>query len=137
MKFRRIFFPNFLIEFSKLFAISSGGYKYGDWRIRVVSRRDRCEINLEDRNLSDLFAACFVYPANAVEPVLDSSRNFVLKIEDGHGKHTFIELGLVNAVEQILLYDKHPKPNNGARTFGFDSYGGCHSKERDRKNILE
>jgi len=84
---------------------SSGGYKCGEWlqsdkiwsgRIRVVSRRDRCEIRLEDPNSGDLFAACFVYPGqreSAVEPVLDSSRYFVLKIEDGRGKHAFIGLG--------------------------------------------
>jgi len=84
---------------------TSGGYKCGEWlqsdkiwsgRIRVVSRRDRCEIRLEDPNSGDLFAACFVYPGqreSAVEPVLDSSRYFVLKIEDGRGKHAFIGLG--------------------------------------------
>ncbi|XP_027364048.1 uncharacterized protein At1g03900 isoform X2 [Abrus precatorius] len=84
---------------------TSGGYKCGEWlqsdkiwsgRIRVVSRRDRCEIRLEDPNSGELFAACFVYPGqrdNSVEPVLDSSRYFVLKIEDGRGKHAFIGLG--------------------------------------------
>ncbi|KAL9318607.1 hypothetical protein ACSQ67_015124 [Phaseolus vulgaris] len=84
---------------------TSGGYKCGEWlqsdkiwsgRIRVVSRRDRCEIRLEDPNSGDLFAACFVFPGqreSAVEPVLDSSRYFVLKIEDGRGKHAFIGLG--------------------------------------------
>ncbi|KAG5097840.1 hypothetical protein JHK82_047694 [Glycine max] len=84
---------------------TSGGYKCGEWlqsdkiwsgRIRVVSRRDRCEIRLEDPSSGELFAACFVYPGQretAVEPVLDSSRYFVLKIEDGQGKHAFIGLG--------------------------------------------
>ena len=84
---------------------SAGGYKCGEWlqsdkiwsgRIRVVSRRDRCEIRLEDPSSGDLFAACFVYPGQrdaSVEPCLDSSRYFVLKIEDGRGKHAFIGLG--------------------------------------------
>lgn len=84
---------------------TSGGYKCGEWlqsdkiwsgRIRVVSRRDRCEIRLEDPSSGELFAACFVYAGQretAVEPVLDSSRYFVLKIEDGQGKHAFIGLG--------------------------------------------
>lgn len=84
---------------------TSGGYKCGEWlqsdkiwtgRLRVVSCKDRCEIRLEDPNSGELFAACFVQPGqreNAVETVLDSSRYFVLKIEDGTGKHAFIGLG--------------------------------------------
>ncbi|CAL9091328.1 unnamed protein product [Musa textilis] len=84
---------------------SSGGYKCGEWlqsdkiwsgRLRVVSCGDRCEIRLEDPGSGELFAACFVRPGqreNSVETVLDSSRYFVLKIEDGRGKHAFIGLG--------------------------------------------
>ncbi|CAI8602814.1 unnamed protein product [Vicia faba] len=90
---------------------TSGGYKCGEWlqsdkiwsgRLRVVSRRDRCEIRLEDPNSGDLFAACFVFPGQregSVEPVLDSSRYFVLKIEDGQGKHAFIGLGFTERNE--------------------------------------
>ncbi|KAI3460967.1 hypothetical protein Pfo_017630 [Paulownia fortunei] len=84
---------------------TSGGYKCGEWlqsdkiwsgRLRVVSCNTRCEIRLEDPNSGELFAACFVNPGQretAVESVLDSSRYFVLKIEDGRGKHAFIGLG--------------------------------------------
>ncbi|KAL3531220.1 hypothetical protein ACH5RR_010542 [Cinchona calisaya] len=84
---------------------TSGGYKCGEWlqsdkiwsgRLRVVSCNTRCEIRLEDPNSSELFAACFINPGQretSVEPALDSSRYFVLKIEDGTGKHAFIGLG--------------------------------------------
>ncbi|KAI4378573.1 hypothetical protein MLD38_016033 [Melastoma candidum] len=84
---------------------TSGGYNCGEWlqsdriwsgRLRVVSCRDRCEIRLEDPATGELFAACFVYPGRrgaSVETVLDSSRYFVLRIEDGRGKHAFIGLG--------------------------------------------
>ena len=90
---------------------TSGGYKCGEWlqsdkiwsgRLRVVSCKDRCEIRLEDPNSGELFAACFVYPGqreNSVESVLDSSRYFVLKIEDGQGKHAFIGLGFTERNE--------------------------------------
>uniref|UniRef100_A0A1D1XFA9 Uncharacterized protein At1g03900 n=1 Tax=Anthurium amnicola TaxID=1678845 RepID=A0A1D1XFA9_9ARAE len=90
---------------------SSGGYKCGEWlqsdkiwsgRLRVVSCRERCEIRLEDPSSGDLFAACFVLPGQregSVETVLDSSRYFVLKIEDGRGKHAFIGLGFVERNE--------------------------------------
>ncbi|KAL3647724.1 hypothetical protein CASFOL_008692 [Castilleja foliolosa] len=84
---------------------TSGGYKCGEWlqsdriwsgRLRVVSCDTRCEIRLEDPNSGELFAACFVNPGQrevAVESVLDSSRYFVLRIEDGRGKHAFVGLG--------------------------------------------
>lgn len=90
---------------------TSGGYKCGEWlqsdkiwsgRLRVVSCKDRCEIRLEDPNSGELFAACFVLPGQretCVETVLDSSRYFVLKIEDGHGKHAFIGLGFAERNE--------------------------------------
>uniref|UniRef100_A0A5B6ZKM4 Putative Non-intrinsic ABC protein 4 n=1 Tax=Davidia involucrata TaxID=16924 RepID=A0A5B6ZKM4_DAVIN len=90
---------------------TSGGYKCGEWlqsdkiwtgRLRVVSCKERCEIRLEDPNSGELFAACFVYQGqreNSVESVLDSSRFFVLKIEDGTGKHAFIGLGFAERNE--------------------------------------
>lgn len=84
---------------------TSGGYKCGEWlhsdkiwsgRLRVVSCRDRCEIRLEDPVSGDLFAASSFLPGHrdaAVETVLDSSRYFVLRVEDGQGKHAFLGLG--------------------------------------------
>ncbi|OVA13655.1 Adaptin ear-binding coat-associated protein 1 NECAP-1 [Macleaya cordata] len=90
---------------------TSGGYKCGEWlqsdkiwsgRLRVVSCKERCEIRLEDPNSGELFAACFVLPGqreNSVETVLDSSRYFVLKLEDGSGKHAFIGLGFTERNE--------------------------------------
>ncbi|KAL2934759.1 hypothetical protein RDABS01_017878 [Bienertia sinuspersici] len=106
---------------------TSGGYKCGEWlqsdkiwsgRLRVVSCKSRAEIRLEDPISGDLFAACFVYPGlrdQSVEPALDSSRYFVLKIEDGRGKHAFIGLGFVERNEafdfNVALSDheKHVK----------------------------
>ncbi|GAV80149.1 DUF1681 domain-containing protein [Cephalotus follicularis] len=90
---------------------TSGGYKCGEWlqsdkiwsgRVRVVSCGERCEIRLEDPNSGELFAACFMNPGQreaAVESVLDSSRYFVLRIEDGSGKHAFIGLGFAERNE--------------------------------------
>eukprot|EP00249_Psilotum_nudum_P008856 c21554_g1_i1 orf=452-1309(+) len=84
---------------------SSGSYKCADWlqsdkiwtgRLRVVSRKDICEIRLEDSNSGELFAACHVAAGQreaTVERVADSSRYFVLRIDDGRGKHAFIGLG--------------------------------------------
>ncbi|PPS07603.1 hypothetical protein GOBAR_AA13028 [Gossypium barbadense] len=113
---------------------TSGGYKCGEWlqsdkiwsgRLRVVSCKDRCEIRLEDPNSGELFAACFIHPGqreSSVEPALDSSRYFVLKIEDGNGKHAFIGLGFNERNEafdfNVALSDheKHVRRENEKET---------------------
>ncbi|KAK7267405.1 hypothetical protein RIF29_20079 [Crotalaria pallida] len=125
---------------------TSGGYKCGEWlqsdkiwsgRIRVVSCKDRCEIRLEDPNSGDLFAACFVYPGQrdaAVEPVLDSSRYFVLKIEDGQGKHAFIGLGFAERNEafdfNVALsdHDKYVRRENEKEAGGGGDVAGEESQ---------
>ncbi|KAF3436135.1 hypothetical protein FNV43_RR23227 [Rhamnella rubrinervis] len=123
---------------------TSGGYKCGEWlqsdkiwsgRLRVVSCNDRCEIRLEDPNSGDLFAACFVYPGqreSSVETVLDSSRYFVLKIEDGHGKHAFIGLGFGERNEafdfNVALSDheKYVRRENEKEASGGESSDDTH-----------
>eukprot|EP00033_Pygsuia_biforma_P002578 GCRY01002852.1.p1 GENE.GCRY01002852.1~~GCRY01002852.1.p1 ORF type:complete len:239 (-),score=26.97 GCRY01002852.1:406-1122(-) len=82
---------------------TASGYKAQDWdvscflwkgRIKVMSQGDECWIELEDVNSGQLFAKCPVNPdGSSVEPVTDSSRYFVLRIEDGSGRHAFIGMG--------------------------------------------
>ncbi|XP_031549380.1 NECAP-like protein CG9132 [Actinia tenebrosa] len=84
---------------------SSRGYRAADWklenpdwtgRMRICSKGKECYIKIEDKVMGELFAKCNVddYPGIAVEAVLDSSRYFVLKIEDADtGRHAFIGLG--------------------------------------------
>ncbi|GAV90415.1 LOW QUALITY PROTEIN: DUF1681 domain-containing protein, partial [Cephalotus follicularis] len=91
-------------------------------RVQVVSCGERYEIRLEDPNSWELFAACFMNPGQreaAVESVLDSSRYFVLRIEDGgSGKHAFIGLGFAERNEafdfNVALSDheKHVRREN-------------------------
>jgi hypothetical protein len=77
---------------------TSQGHRAADWngnhlwtgRCRVVGKGEVCEIKLEDPQTGNLFAACPVTlpgpdQAPSVEPVMDSSRYFVLRIEDGTG----------------------------------------------------
>eukprot|EP00727_Mastigamoeba_balamuthi_P006167 m51a1_g217 hypothetical protein (216) ;mRNA; f:37472-38566 len=81
---------------------ASGGYKAGDWadsdfiwsgRLVIVERGDMCVIKLINKDNGDTFAECPVSPG-AVEPVTDSSRYFVLRIEDKrNGRHAFIGMG--------------------------------------------
>nr|CAB3499391.1 unnamed protein product [Digitaria exilis] len=124
---------------------TSGGYKCGEWlqsdkiwsgRLRVVSCGDRCEIRLEDPATGELFAACFVLPGqreSAVETVLDSSRYFVLRIEDGRGKHAFVGLGFNErneafdfnvALSDHEKYVKREQEKETAGAGGDDSSGG-------------
>ena len=53
-------------------------------------------------NSYELFAAYFVLPGqgeNSIETVIDSSMYFMLKIEDGRGKHAFIGFGFAERNE--------------------------------------
>ncbi|KAG1142094.1 hypothetical protein G6F38_007974 [Rhizopus arrhizus] len=62
-------------------------------RLRIVSKGKKCEIRLEDNSNGELFAVCpYEIHSNSVEAVLDSSRYFVLKIEN-EGRHAFIGMG--------------------------------------------
>ncbi|KAJ3050875.1 hypothetical protein HDU99_008553 [Rhizoclosmatium hyalinum] len=80
------------------------GYKAGDWdvnsflwkgRLRIIAKGDACFINLEDGTTGELFATCDYPPdGSTVEPVLDSSRYFVLTLVDkASGRKAFIGMG--------------------------------------------
>eukprot|EP00898_Chlorokybus_atmophyticus_P006259 jgi/Chlat1/6634/Chrsp482S06112 len=84
---------------------SSGGYKVAEWlasskiwsgRLRVLSAGEKCIIRLEDSNTSELFAECPILSGQrdrVVESATDSSRYFVLRIQDPSGRHAFIGIG--------------------------------------------
>lgn len=64
-------------------------------RMRMVSSGAQLNIKLEDKMSGQLFANCPVeaYPGVAIEPVSDSSRYFVLRIQDDNGRSAFIGVG--------------------------------------------
>jgi len=83
------------------------GYRAADWdlsspmwtgRCVVSSEGDICRVKLEDPNTGELFATCPVTDS-AIEPVNDSSRYYVVKIEDGSGRHAFIGMGFAERNE--------------------------------------
>jgi len=92
---------------SKVFAFtvpplgSAEGFKASLWpkqpiwvgRLRVVSRNDKCAILLEHTDKDGLFASCPIQNAHTVEPTLDSSRYFVLRLSDGKGRHALLGIG--------------------------------------------
>ncbi|ORX35059.1 hypothetical protein BD324DRAFT_582726 [Kockovaella imperatae] len=82
---------------------STSGYKAAEWdveqfmwkgRLRVVEIGNRCELKLEDPSTGELFAsATYATPWTQVEPVLDSSRYFVIRVEGDGGQRAYIGMG--------------------------------------------
>lgn len=90
------------------------GYKAADWnlsdpqwtgRMRLVTKDKECVLKLEDKNSGQLFAKCPIdkYPGVAVEPVSDSSRYFVLRIQDDNGRAAFIGVGFSDRSDSFDL----------------------------------
>ena len=90
------------------------GYRAADWnlqepswtgRMRLVSQGNVVAIKLEDKVTGELFAKCPIetYPGIAVEPVTDSSRYFVLRIQDDNGRSAFIGVGFLDRSDSFDL----------------------------------
>ncbi|KFO22063.1 Adaptin ear-binding coat-associated protein 1 [Fukomys damarensis] len=86
---------------------SNRGYRASDWkldqpdwtgRLRITSKGKTAYIKLEDKVSGELFAQAPVeqYPGIAVETVTDSSRYFVIRIQDGTGRSAFIGIGFTD-----------------------------------------
>ncbi|KAF8330073.1 uncharacterized protein EI90DRAFT_3061485 [Cantharellus anzutake] len=82
---------------------SLAGYRAQDWgdlsqhlwkgRIRIIETSKSCSIRLEDSQTGEFFAqAPYDHTGTSVDPVLDSSRYFVLRVED-EGKKAFVGIG--------------------------------------------
>lgn len=56
--------------------------------MRLVAKGNECIMKLEDKTSGELFAKCPIetYPGIAIEAVTDSSRYFVVRIQDDDGK---------------------------------------------------
>ncbi|XP_054721624.1 NECAP-like protein CG9132 [Uloborus diversus] len=90
------------------------GYRAADWkldapdwtgRMKVVCKGKKCIIKLEDKTTGELFAESPIdkYPGIAVEAVMDSSRYFVLRIEDVNGRAAFIGIGFADRGDSFDL----------------------------------
>ncbi|KAI4461480.1 atp-binding cassette abc transporter-related [Holotrichia oblita] len=64
-------------------------------RLRLISKNEECYIKLEDKATGELYAKCpiEIYPGPSIESVSDSSRYFVLRIQDDTGRSAFIGIG--------------------------------------------
>lgn len=74
-------------------------------RMRLVSQGDNITIKLEDKITGELFAKCPIeqYPGIAIETVTDSSRYFVLRIQDDNGRSAFIGVGFLDRSDSFDL----------------------------------
>jgi hypothetical protein len=86
---------------------TAAGHKAADWdlsnpiwtgRLVVTGKGQNAVVKLEDPQSGDPFAICPVTEAS-VEPVNDSSRYYVLRIEDGQKRHAFIGMGFAERSE--------------------------------------
>ncbi|KAL5573728.1 hypothetical protein UlMin_023325 [Ulmus minor] len=102
---------------------SAASYRADEWDVnkwawegvlKVVSKGEECIIRLEDKNTGELYARGFLRNGepHPVEPVIDSSRYFVLRVEENIGgrlRHAFIGLGFRERTEaydfQAALHD--------------------------------
>ncbi|CAI0557135.1 unnamed protein product [Linum tenue] len=102
---------------------TAGSYRADEWdvnkwawegQLKVVSKGEECIIRLEDKSTGELYARAFLRKEDPhpVEPVIDSSRYFVLRIEENVGgrlRHAFIGLGFRERTEaydfQAALHD--------------------------------
>ncbi|VDK83712.1 unnamed protein product [Onchocerca ochengi] len=93
---------------------SNRGYKAADWklgepdwtgRMRLVTIGNKLELRLEDKVSGQLFAKCPVdeYPGLSIEPVLDSSRYFVVRLKNDSGQTAFIGLGFADRSDSFDL----------------------------------
>jgi len=83
---------------------NESGHRANDWdvnkwlwsgTIKVVAKGNVLNVLLVDNTTLELFATCPVTEpgSKAIDPVVDSSRYFVLRIDDGKGRHAFIGMG--------------------------------------------
>ena len=86
---------------------SSHGHRADDWdvdnwlkavRVTVAARGDRASVRMSDRETGELFASVPVPVdrplSTAVEPVIDSSRYYVVRVVDeASGRHAFLGFG--------------------------------------------
>jgi hypothetical protein len=78
-----------LISFNYTYRAADWNLAGPDWsgRLRLVAKGQKCALKLEDKNNGELFGQCPIdqYPGPAIEAVSDSSRYFVIKIQDENG----------------------------------------------------
>ncbi|XP_018648533.1 hypothetical protein Smp_005000 [Schistosoma mansoni] len=93
---------------------SNRGYRANNWnletpmwtgRLRVIAKGKDLVIRLEDKNSGQLYAECPVdsFPGISVEPVIDSSRFFVIRLMNDSGETKFVGIGFAERSDSFDL----------------------------------
>ncbi|PPQ98814.1 hypothetical protein CVT24_003368 [Panaeolus cyanescens] len=91
--------------------VANEGYRANDWgdlasplwkgRLRIIETSKGAALHLEDSQTGELFAKADYDPTKpSVEAVLDSSRYFVIRVEDG-GRKAYIGLGFAERTDSF------------------------------------
>ncbi|CAG0885067.1 unnamed protein product [Darwinula stevensoni] len=94
---------------------TSRGYRAADWnlgapdwtgRLRLVVKGKKCFLKLEDKISGQLYGQCPIdqYPGLSVESVLDSSRYFVIRIQDDSGQVDFNDLFNMCFKDEVFVW---------------------------------
>ena len=91
--------------------------------MRLVAKGTQCNLKLEDKTTGALFANCPIetYPGVAIEAVSDSSRYFVIRVQDDNGriKHINLILFLKIVVNFVFLYSIYTTGRSAFLGLGF------------------
>ena len=97
----------FFSQYNWLFRAADWNLSTPDWtgRMRLLAKGTECILKLEDKVSGELFAKCPVdqYPGIAIEAVSDSSRYFVVRIQDDSGRAAFIGVGFADRSDSFDL----------------------------------
>lgn len=93
---------------------TSRGFKASDWnlenpdwkgRMRLVSIADKIFLRIEDETTGQLYAQAPIlkYPGPSVQPVSDSSRYFVVKVQSDTGRTALLGIGFTDRSDSFDL----------------------------------
>ena len=97
----------FISKYCEYFRAADWGLDNPDWvgRLRAVTKGPNLELKLEDKTSGELFAKAPIdsYPGTAIQSVLDSSRYFVVRLQDESGRSAFIGMGFADRGDSFDL----------------------------------
>lgn len=101
-------------------------------QLKITSIGSNCFVKLFDKNTGAEFAQCPVdaYPGLAVESVTDSSRYFVLRLDNGTGQHAFVGMGFTERSDafdfNVTLRDHFKREDTAAEIAKDEPYVAKH-----------